>query len=235
MAPVARAAAVVCRLCLPQIQDKQYNYIVDNVTELRSSNKVKVAILGSLSLTLDHTVSVDIKQCWAERRQDWTQEQCEGRGGCPGFPALNSPYEVMVSVDVKQHWTGQTNRWKWAKPSSVTSQWCLENSIQTSYGPLLSLCISFSVTSLQPTTLPGRQQQRRRRWHSASDTQATVDHCRGWPWLLGVSAQQEAALLIQSPQDFGQAYQPGSAHLCQVSCLGYRSSAQIWSLRAGLC
>ena len=63
MAPVARAAAVVCRLCLPQIQNKQYNYIVDNVTELRSYNKVKVAILGSLSLTLDHTVSVDIKQC----------------------------------------------------------------------------------------------------------------------------------------------------------------------------
>ena len=35
MAPVARAAAVVCRLCLPQIQNKQYNYIVDKVTELR--------------------------------------------------------------------------------------------------------------------------------------------------------------------------------------------------------
>ena len=53
--------------------------------------KVEVVVQGSPSLIVP-TVSVDVKQCRTKGLR--AKELCESRGGCPGLPIPNSPYDL---------------------------------------------------------------------------------------------------------------------------------------------
>ena len=57
--------------------------------------KVEVAVLGSLSLTV-LKVSVDLKATFKadDEAVIRAQELCESRGGRPGLPVPNSPYDL---------------------------------------------------------------------------------------------------------------------------------------------
>ena len=62
-------------------------------SEVWSCVKVKVAILGSPSLTV-LMVSVDIKQHWTKCRDFRAQEVCESQSGRPGLHIPNRPYAL---------------------------------------------------------------------------------------------------------------------------------------------